>query len=62
MTLLIKFIDGEILTIHDVDSYVYKPASNVFLIQKQEDNIMINDKAVKYLGYESHIMEGVPLK
>lgn len=56
-TLLIKFIDGEILTIHNVDGYEHKSNSNLYLIQKQEHNIMINNKVVKYLGYRDHIME-----
>ena len=56
-TLLIKFIDGEILIIHKVDDYVLKPNSNIYLIQKQEQNIMINNEMVKYLGYRDHIME-----
>lgn len=55
MEVLIKFIDGEILTIHDVDRYEYKSSSNVFLIQKQGNFIMINDKTVKYLGYKDFI-------
>ena len=56
MEVLIKFIDGEILTIHDVDRYEYKSSSNVFLIQKQGNFIMINDKTVKYLGYKDFIL------
>ena len=56
-TLLIKFIDGEILTIHNVDGYEHKSNSNIYLIQKQGYNIMINDKVVKYLGYRDYIME-----
>lgn len=58
-TILIRFIDGEILTIHDTDGYEYKFTSNLYLIRKQEYNIMINAKVVKYLGYENHIMEGI---
>ena len=61
-TVLIKFIDGEILTIHNVDEYEHKSSSNIYLIQKQGHNIMINNKTVKYLGYRDHIMEGVLLK
>ena len=61
-TVLIKFIDGEILTIHDTNGYEHKSNSNLYLIQKQGHNIMINNKVVKYLGYENYLMEGVPLK
>ena len=61
-TILIKFIDGEILTIHDTDGYEHKSNSNLYLIRKQEYNIMINAKVVKYLGYENHIMEGVNIE